>query len=139
RAEGAHHAALAGHVAVQDVAEAGEQEHESGAEEGAAAQHQRGEQRQAQAQDGQMIRRDPACGEKASDGTNEVATLVLPALAQAFSSTPSASAASGAPPTTSTNSPRGDSASTHCKSERSVPRRVSSNFLVSSRESEAGR
>src|SRR5437667_3344197 len=135
-AEGAHHPALARHVAVEDVAQPRQREHEPRGEKGSSSQEERREEGKRDAQDRQVIRHDASGREITADGPEELASLVLPVSVQSPSSSfPSR----GAPPTTSTNSPRGGVDSAHSSNERRVPRRVSSNFLVSSREIEAGR
>src|SRR3989449_6565747 len=145
-AEGAHDPALARHVAVEDVAEARQREDEPGREKRPAAEEERGEEREADPRDRQMVGHDAPGREIAADGPEKLAPLILPVSVQARSSPSSSSAppgaalsSRGAPPTTTTNSPRGGSDSTQPSSARSVPRRVSSNFLVSSREIDAGR
>src|SRR6185436_20515548 len=96
-----------------------------------------------------MVGLDAALRERGSDGTEPRPSALLPALGHSLSSHSSlgggSSASSrsspslGAPPTTSTNSPRGVFAPTHARSDESGPRLVSSNFFVNSREIDAGR
>src|SRR6267143_826201 len=145
-AERAHDPALAGHVAVEDVAETRQREDEPGREERPAPEKERGKERETDPRDGQMVGHDAPRREIAGDGPEDFASLIFPVPAQASSSSSSSPAPPdatrsprGAPPTTTTNSPRGGSDSTQPSSARSVPRRVSSNFLVSSREIDAGR
>src|SRR5438093_5377035 len=145
--ERVHHSTLARHVAVEDVAQSREREDEARGEKGAVAQKERGEEREAQSRDAQVVGHDPPRGEIAAHGPEEPPRLLFPIPVHAssspsFSDTPSRdkpASARGAPATTTTNSPRGGSDSTHSRRDGSVPRRVSSNFFVNSREMDAGR